>query len=67
MVRPLLIGNHISDSKRLQYELGMVKFCDLEEYYRITYLRDADTILSYCIADVDTLVDYAFNSEQEEQ
>lgn len=63
LARGLLVGGHLSDTKRLQYDMGMVKWEMLDEMYQIAYLRRADEIIQHCICHIDTLIHIAFNEE----
>lgn len=61
LARGLLVGGHLSDSKRRQYDMGMVKWHMLEPMYQEAYLRRADEILQHCACNLDTLAHICFN------
>ena len=63
LVQVLIQGGHLSDVKRKQYNEGMVPFDKLDSYNQNAYYKYADDVLDICVENVDTLVDYTFNTE----
>ena len=54
-IHPLLIGDHLSELKRIQYTKGMGNFNHLEPYYQNTYTQDALEIITLCLEYIDVL------------
>ncbi len=63
-VRTLLIGKHLSETKRTQYSRGMCKFDLLEPQYKKTYRRDATNLINICGNHLDAFIEINFNGEE---